>query len=678
MSPAEAAKLLEVPADATPEQLEARFLELRTRLEDKIAKAPTPGLKAKYRESLDQITVAFETLTLAADGSALPVLQKQSAVISQPSAGGPASLRAATPAPGAPAPKKSGGKEFVFVALIAVAVLGAGGWWVMKTRAEKAEAARIAAEAKAEQERKAEEARLAAEAKRQADEQEKARVDKLSAQLRGELAEHKVEWEAIEREEHVAERRLAELKSDTRNLKDAPAGKVAEMQAQLQAQQDYHAWLSETLARHPARIARSRAEELLSARDADLAQPAVAELKSALARLGEEIAQERKARLAIEGRLSIRTSPGVAWTLTDAFERTRTGQGPAEVDRVAFGPARIEFTKPFWPARTEKALISRGQANEVVTEMTGYNLSLVSVPAGAEVLDAEGKVLGVTPLQLTDLPRGEWNFTLRKHRHHDEPVSVTLPQSGPGALAPVTLRTLPPALERPKGLNPPAQVAMARRYQSESHRTGTETWNYDSKYAEQWDFSDPDLEGRWQKVTRHVARPADPSVIEAVLRHERLPNNKWMGTLLKTAAGSEGTYEHHKDYFPGSFIEPFYSPELWPAKETPVGGTWPVSPPLLPNIDDENSTAGTAQGKLVALDVEAGRAEIEYSYSWDFETPTHRYSCAGIYRLKIDLREKFITSYECRGRVNSRLEQTPGDVFTRQNQFTDTITFTKR
>jgi len=36
MTPSEAAKFLEVATDATPEQLEARFLELRRKLEDKM------------------------------------------------------------------------------------------------------------------------------------------------------------------------------------------------------------------------------------------------------------------------------------------------------------------------------------------------------------------------------------------------------------------------------------------------------------------------------------------------------------------------------------------------------------------------------------------------------------------------------------------------------------------
>src|SRR6478735_2232428 len=78
MTPAEAAKLLELPADATPEQLEARFLDLRRKLEDKVAKAPTPGLQAKYRETLVLVTTAFETLTLAGDSDSLPMLRRAS------------------------------------------------------------------------------------------------------------------------------------------------------------------------------------------------------------------------------------------------------------------------------------------------------------------------------------------------------------------------------------------------------------------------------------------------------------------------------------------------------------------------------------------------------------------------------------------------------------------------
>ncbi|MDP2136576.1 MAG: hypothetical protein Q8J74_01860, partial [Candidatus Didemnitutus sp.] len=145
MSPADAATLLDLPVNASPEQIETHFLELRRKLEDKIARAPTPGLQAKYRESLAEITTAFETLTLAADSSSLPVTRKQGAgskepgasdsAVGSPLAGGPA---AASPRSRLPAPSstRKSGREFLLVAIIAAAVLAGGGWFVMKTRAD--------------------------------------------------------------------------------------------------------------------------------------------------------------------------------------------------------------------------------------------------------------------------------------------------------------------------------------------------------------------------------------------------------------------------------------------------------------------------------------------------------------------------------------------------------------
>jgi TPR repeat protein len=76
MTPTESAKLLGLEPGATPEQAEARFLELRARLEEKIGRAPTPGLKEKYRATLTSVTEAFESFALAADSSSLPVLRQ--------------------------------------------------------------------------------------------------------------------------------------------------------------------------------------------------------------------------------------------------------------------------------------------------------------------------------------------------------------------------------------------------------------------------------------------------------------------------------------------------------------------------------------------------------------------------------------------------------------------------
>ena len=255
MTPLDAASLLDLPANASPEQIEARFLELRRKLEDKIAKAPTPGLQAKYRESLAEITTAFETLTLAADSSSLPVTSKQSAVSSQRSVNTAATPGSPLPAPGSSA-RKSGGKEFLLVATIAVIVLAGGGWFVMKTRAENAEKARVASEQKAGAERQV-------EARKKAEEEEKLRLattektererqDRLLVQLRSRMAELNVGLDAALRSEPAAERDLNELKSQERDLKGADTLEARRLSAQIRAQDRYVRWLRHFLPAHPS------------------------------------------------------------------------------------------------------------------------------------------------------------------------------------------------------------------------------------------------------------------------------------------------------------------------------------------------------------------------------------------------------------------------------------------
>ncbi len=305
MTPTDAAKLLDLPADSTPEQIESRFLELRRKLEDKIAKAPTPGLQAKYRESLAEITTAFETLTAAADSSSLPVASKQRTEDGgqrTDNVGSP--LAATSPNRSAQAPTlhskpKSGGKEFLLVATIAVLVLGVGGWFVMKTRAETAEKARVAAEQKAEAERAAVAAKEQAERDRLAKETaataEKERLDRLFISLRSRMAEYEVAYDAAMRAESTAERTLGDLRTLERETgrpgAKPPTPAARALALQTQAQSAYLDWLRDTLPAHPARVARARAVELVAARAADAAPEAVAAFGDALGRLQDELAR---------------------------------------------------------------------------------------------------------------------------------------------------------------------------------------------------------------------------------------------------------------------------------------------------------------------------------------------------------------------------------------------------
>ena len=377
MTTTAAAQLLDLPPDATPEQLEARFLELRRRLEEKIAKAPTPGLQAKYRASLAEITTAFETLVLAADSSLLPVLSRDDSVSTAPEVGakprGPAAVSptpAPTPSRQEPKPSsrpKKGNGEFIVVTLVALVVLAAGGWWVMKTRAEKAEQTRLAAEAAAEAK--------AAELKRQQDAAAEAdRITKLATQLRTQLAEARVTWEAYESDLRDAERRASELRSEVRGFRDGPPERKAELSA-LAARQDLFAqWLKAYLVRHPSKVARARAEQLLEAKAVDEAVAAVDELKAELARIEPEVKERRDYLINASARVVVLSSPlGLPYRYTDAYGRVFEGTTPGEIkgtplthvyDLSRDDPtllqagefvaevAQARFFRPGWPEQT--------------------------------------------------------------------------------------------------------------------------------------------------------------------------------------------------------------------------------------------------------------------------------------------------------------------------------------
>ncbi len=392
MSPANAAKLLDLPADATPEQLEVRFLELRTKLEDKIAKAPTPGLKAKYRESLEETTTAFETLVLAADSSSLPVASKQSlgggvpspratTPVGSPLAGGPDSpsgLRSQVS--GLPPAKqtKSGGKEFLLVAVIAVLILAAGGWWVMNSRAENARTA--------EAHRLAEEIRGAAEARSKTERDQR---ERLLNQLRVRVAELNVGFDAFGRIESVADRDLSELRTQERDLLREAKGELSPalrlVSARTRAQDRYVAWLRDMLPSHPAKIARARTEQLLEAGEANEAATAVDAYAAALGRLKAEI-EEARAATTVTGSLRIESNlPDTTWKLVDAFGLTMSGTTPAQLNQVAVGRANLVFSRPRWPDLRLETEVVRQKEATVSAEFVPAILTVNVQPADARV-----------------------------------------------------------------------------------------------------------------------------------------------------------------------------------------------------------------------------------------------------------------------------------------------------
>lgn len=71
----EAQKILGVSTDADEATRHGAFVSQRKKLEDKLAKAPTPGLAQKYRDSIPRMEQAIEVIELAVDGEDLPALR---------------------------------------------------------------------------------------------------------------------------------------------------------------------------------------------------------------------------------------------------------------------------------------------------------------------------------------------------------------------------------------------------------------------------------------------------------------------------------------------------------------------------------------------------------------------------------------------------------------------------
>lgn len=396
MTATEAARLLDLPVEATSEELEKRFLELRARLEDKIAKAPTPGLKEKYRATLAEITNAFEMLTLAADGGSLPVLERAAAAPAVPPAVAPAAA-AAVPQPPQSAPKPAGNREFVIVVLIAALLLGAGGWWVVKSRGDAAERARIETEAQA---------RTAAETTRR---------EALLTEVRARLAELNVGLEAMLRQESLAERAAQEARQMERELlrdnKEATTPALRRWQTESAVRATYAAWLRDHLAAHPAKMARVRVEGLVVGKAADDASAEVANYAAALAALQQEVAVAR-ARTAVVGSARVTSNrPGVSWSLVDAFGAEFSGKTPADIRDVAVGSAEITYRLANWP---ELKQVIEIKPDEVVTQSGDFTPARLKVETYPEDATVELIPIATTsPAERED--DGRWSLEPRSH-----------------------------------------------------------------------------------------------------------------------------------------------------------------------------------------------------------------------------------------------------------------------
>jgi hypothetical protein len=122
----DAYQLLGLSPDSTEEERHAAYKDRRDRLEAKMVKAPTEGLKSKYRESIRQMEAAIELLEESLDGGDLPTLTAQHEELRSPIQ--PEVSVPSEPQRRSPAPRRKSGKGVLIGAIIVVVAAGAGGY----------------------------------------------------------------------------------------------------------------------------------------------------------------------------------------------------------------------------------------------------------------------------------------------------------------------------------------------------------------------------------------------------------------------------------------------------------------------------------------------------------------------------------------------------------------------
>ena len=329
---------------------------MRRQLEDKLAKAPTPGLREKYRDGLRVLDEAYAVLNQLEDNSALPISQRNTSTEPR-SVPGPI-LSSPSPSP-LPAKKSNTRKETIMVAVIAVVLLTAGGWWVMKVRDENAVRQR------------AEEASRASQAA--ATKAEQTRQERLQAVTRSKLAELKINADAVEQDVRGVERKLAELRSDANNLANQTKGtksiELLELQDKVSSHEEYLNWISPFLARHPSKVARVQAEEMINAHQIDEAARIANQAAEEFSKLEQEIATSRRQILATTGEVRIGSKPeGLAYRLTDRYGRKRSGKTPELLRDIPAGKVEVSISCPGFPDKSTLVTLGRSEKAEPTLE----------------------------------------------------------------------------------------------------------------------------------------------------------------------------------------------------------------------------------------------------------------------------------------------------------------------
>jgi formylglycine-generating enzyme required for sulfatase activity len=131
------------------------------------------------------------------------------------------------------------------------------------------------------------------------------------------------------------------------------------------------------------------------------------------------------------GVLKLDTTPsGQTWKLVDQPADSditrRSGTTPVTLGKVPTGQYTVEFTRQGWPAVRRSVSVDKDTTASASAEFASGRVELTSNPTGAEVIDANGKNCGKTPLIWPEIPTGTYTLTLRADGYSDAAISGEL------------------------------------------------------------------------------------------------------------------------------------------------------------------------------------------------------------------------------------------------------------
>ncbi|MBL9208503.1 MAG: formylglycine-generating enzyme family protein [Opitutaceae bacterium] len=447
-----AVDLLGLGPEASMEARQRLFEKKRTLLERRLREAATPGLRTRYRRSLDDLTRAYEMIELASTDRDLHHLVPEVEV--------PAAARAVvaghilTPSafgltsPGAPGrPKVRPLVMIVPLALIAV-LAALGLWWWMGQHAESARLAELARletlrltgeREAAERARAQEQLRLQTELElRRRDMERLAEEERLLARKREEenrvgferlarlrIAETETHLESAVRRQAAIENTLAELSAQERDLAPTGGWRLEWVRLRWSLLDEHRRWLDDFLDSHPARAKLKSAAEQLQAANPEAA---ATEAQAAADLWSTQAEEQRGRRFRKVGRPLIEAALAASTWPEDALIQVRQD----EPDAVAQYVAELRASLAYLDEPGRKAVPSdwRGRM-QPLARLAGSSdadfkrwqprffgrVTFKSDPPGARLRDESGKELGVSPLELSLVRGGTVKLTANLPGH---------------------------------------------------------------------------------------------------------------------------------------------------------------------------------------------------------------------------------------------------------------------